>query len=298
MQPSCGNDDVKSRGFVKLMRSAESQELLANDPLAFALLAVIALRARWRSASFNVLGLKLGEALVGDYDKMGFTRRRYRTRLARLAKLKLIVTRPIRKGTVAALTSTDVFDINLLPNENLTSEQTLKKRPAKRPSVSSMKKHDERPTERPTGGQQATNGRPLTKKERRKQGNNDHTHTHAGTGQTGAARHASRNSSSILNLEEAKKDSLWRQFENYCISNGGSPTLKGWKTWRSKQSPNGAKPRLTSMKSKDLQLLRHKLIAERNSGEFGPEENQVKREQLLEIKQILKGRGIEYPASI
>ena len=46
-------------GFLKLMRSPESQELL-SDPLAFALLAVVAFRARWRSV-FSVEDLQIGE---------------------------------------------------------------------------------------------------------------------------------------------------------------------------------------------------------------------------------------------
>jgi hypothetical protein len=41
---------LRKQGFVRLMRSPESQELL-RDPLAFGLLALIAFRARWHSGA-------------------------------------------------------------------------------------------------------------------------------------------------------------------------------------------------------------------------------------------------------
>ena len=47
-------------GFIKLNRSAETLELL-NDPNAFALLTVIALRAR-RTDEFNIHNLEGGRA--------------------------------------------------------------------------------------------------------------------------------------------------------------------------------------------------------------------------------------------
>jgi hypothetical protein len=56
--------------------------------------------------------------------------------------------------------------------------------------------------------------------------------------------------------------------------------------------------RLRRLRSKDLQSLRSKLIDERNSGSLSREEKDAKREQLLEIKRILKTRGIEYAASV
>src|SRR5260370_763338 len=126
------------------MRSPESEELLLHDPVAFALLALIAFRARWRAA-FSADGLEIGEALIGDYKKCGMTRRQGRPRLAHLVRWGLITVRPTRKGTIAKLTSTAVFDINSPPNEWLTSEANAKKRPSERPSVLPMKNQAERP---------------------------------------------------------------------------------------------------------------------------------------------------------
>jgi hypothetical protein len=141
----------------------------------------------------------------------------------------------------------------------------------------------------------------LSKTTRSKTTSDDDTRAHARTRETAAGQRANGKSSSSVwssNLEEAQKDSLWLQFENYCLSNGGAPTLKGWNTWRPKQSANGAKPRLAAMRSKDLQSFRYKLIDERNSGKLSRAEMDSKREQLLEIKCILKTRGIEYAASL
>jgi hypothetical protein len=148
-------------GFLKLMRTPETHELLHSDPLAFTLLTVIALRARWRTA-FNVRGLKCGEALLGDYKAIGLTRQQYRTRLDRLVKCGLLTIRSTRRGTIASLTSTAVFDINLPPpNKRLTNKN--------QPSNSRVKAS---PCQ-PTTNQQPTNSQPLTNNDRKKEQKND-----------------------------------------------------------------------------------------------------------------------------
>jgi DNA-binding MarR family transcriptional regulator len=69
--------------------------------------------------------------------------------------------------------------------------------------------------------------------------------------------------------------------------------------FRLRRFRNGAKPpRLASMRNNQLQSLRSKIIAERNSGKLSREEKDTTREQLVEIKRILKTRGIEYAASL
>jgi hypothetical protein len=52
------------------------------------------------------------------------------------------------------------------------------------------------------------------------------------------------------------------------------------------------------MRNDGLQRLREKLIAERNSGSLSREDMDAKREQLIQIKGILEGRGVKYPASL
>jgi hypothetical protein len=192
MQRNEHGHEIKA-GFLKLMRSPESQELLHSDPLAFALLTVIALRARWRSA-LNVRGLEFGEALIGDHNAMGFTRAQYRTRLSRLVKWGLVTTRPTRRGTIARLTSTTVFDINAPPNEWPNN----KNQPSDQPSNLRGKTVPQQPSTQPTSNQQPTNSQPLTKKKRREERKNVAAER-AREGTTGASETA------LANLEELKK---------------------------------------------------------------------------------------------
>jgi hypothetical protein len=145
-------------------------------------------------------------------------------------------------------------------------------------------------------GQQRANRGPLTKKERTKECKNDDNAREANAERIESDQQAS-SSLNFSSLEEAEKDSLWPQFENYCSSNGGGPTLKGWNTWRPKQSAKEAKPRLASMKPRDLQSLRHELLEERK-GKLSDARRAATRKQLEAIKKILKGRGIEYAASL
>ena len=87
---------LRNGGFIKLNRGPETLELL-NDPNAFILLTVIALRAR-RTDEFNVHNLRSGEALIGDYAKYGLTHRQYRTAMKRLARWGFAEFRPTTRG--------------------------------------------------------------------------------------------------------------------------------------------------------------------------------------------------------
>jgi hypothetical protein len=129
-----GNVNAAARelGYIKFIRSPEAEEIL-SDPAAFALLALIARRARWRSR-FNTKGLELGEALIGisDHETLRITEQQYKTRVKKLRKWGQITTRPTNKGTIAKLVSSLVFDINAphkceptsqLPNQRLSSKQ-------------------------------------------------------------------------------------------------------------------------------------------------------------------------------
>src|SRR5262249_26375718 len=99
---------MNEHGFIMFNRAPETEELL-RDPLAFALLAQIAIRARWRTA-FSSDGLELGEARIGDHESVGMTRAQHRTRVNRLKRWQLITIRTTSKGTIAKLISTLVFD--------------------------------------------------------------------------------------------------------------------------------------------------------------------------------------------
>jgi hypothetical protein len=106
-------------GFIKLNRSAETLELL-NDPNAFILLTVIALRAR-RTDEFNIHNLKSGQALIGDYGKCGLTRQQYRTAVKRLGHWGLATFKPTTRGTVATLLDRRIYDIDETPSGPKTS---------------------------------------------------------------------------------------------------------------------------------------------------------------------------------
>lgn len=97
-------------GFVKLNRSDATREIL-RDPKAFALLALIACRARW-STGLSVHSLEPGQAFIGDYRECGLrTQKEYRMAKARLVKYRLAAFKGTNKGTVATLLNSDVFDI-------------------------------------------------------------------------------------------------------------------------------------------------------------------------------------------
>lgn len=111
-------------------------ELLRNTK-AFSLLTHIALRAK-RTTEFNIQGLIVGEALLGDYINYGMTRQEYRTALRNLNKWGFITIRTTNKGTIARITDNSIYDIN---------EET------------------QQPARQPTANQQATTKQPSTNRQ-------------------------------------------------------------------------------------------------------------------------------------
>lgn len=144
---------MNEHGFIMFNRSPEAKELL-RDPYAFALLALIARRARWRKLSIAD-GLDIGEALLGDCERFRMTRSIYRRALKKLVKSGQVTIRTTNKGTIAKLISSLVFDIN----------QTAKDQPE------SHQEHHQKTNGEPSVNHQKTNGEPLTNKERTEEGN-------------------------------------------------------------------------------------------------------------------------------
>jgi hypothetical protein len=95
---------------------------LLRDPAAFALLTLIALRAR-RDNSLSVLGLRSGQSLIGDYEAAGLSKQSYRSAKSRLKKYGLATFNPTPRGTIASLTDTSVFDVNATPTNTQTNTQ-------------------------------------------------------------------------------------------------------------------------------------------------------------------------------
>jgi hypothetical protein len=100
-----------ANGFLKLMRSDETREVM-TEPDVFTLVSHIAYRAQ-RTNSFNRHGLAPGEALLGDYQNYGMSERRYRTAKQKLEKWGFATFRGTSKGTIAKLTDSRIYDINV-----------------------------------------------------------------------------------------------------------------------------------------------------------------------------------------
>lgn len=111
--------------FIKFIPSEESSYLMRNHPNAFLLLCLIAERAR--RVAGNIDGLQTGDAILGDYEAAGLTRKQYRTALDHLVELGLIKIiyngkkfqngekRAIKmaiKGTLVNILNSRIWDIN------------------------------------------------------------------------------------------------------------------------------------------------------------------------------------------
>ena len=102
---------VIRRGFVKLLRSELVEELVKRSHGAWALLSIIAMRARWKEG-WNAHGLKRGEALIGDWKDCGFaTRKAYRWAAKILAEGHFAAFKGASRGTIATLVNTDIFEL-------------------------------------------------------------------------------------------------------------------------------------------------------------------------------------------
>lgn len=111
-----------SERFIKFIPSSEAMYLVIKQANAFRLLTIIAECARRYEGAPD--GLKIGEALIGDWKSYGMTERNYRTAkdvLIRRLHLEIVETCRTRKkvttgvttvGTRVKLISSTVYDIN------------------------------------------------------------------------------------------------------------------------------------------------------------------------------------------
>lgn len=110
-------------GFIQLKRTSKLLNLIKKRPSAFVLLTLIALRARRTNSDEYLDNLKVGEALIGDYEKYGATEMIYRTDKKFLKKYKFATFTPTTEGTIAQLFDTSIFDVN---EDNSTDKITNK----------------------------------------------------------------------------------------------------------------------------------------------------------------------------
>jgi hypothetical protein len=103
------------KGFVRLNRGEEVDDLMRH-PNAFTLFSLIALRARYANSA-RLDGLKIGQALIGDWEAAGLTRGQYRAALKRLVAHGYITTQGVRSpkegkcGTIATITNDTIYSI-------------------------------------------------------------------------------------------------------------------------------------------------------------------------------------------
>lgn len=118
----------KKIGFIMQSRGPEVDELM-KDPNAFVLLTQIARRAR-RTNKFNRHNLEPGEALIGDHDSIGLSQANYRSAKRRLESYGLATFKPTNKGTIATLTDSTIYDINIDEGNDQNSNQIASKQQA------------------------------------------------------------------------------------------------------------------------------------------------------------------------
>jgi len=113
-------------GFVALMRTPDAEDLL-RDHAAFALMSVIALRARYTRGP-HADGLERGQAWIGDWKATGFSsEKRYRSAKKLLEKLGFVAFKGAKtganRGTVASVLDSRVFDVFFPDRGEQTGEQ-------------------------------------------------------------------------------------------------------------------------------------------------------------------------------
>lgn len=100
----------RDAGFVVMMRNPDIVELIEASPLSWALVSIIAFRARYRPG-ISLKGLQPGEAFLGDYKAYGMTGKQYRTVKTKLSDWEFAAFRTTNRGTVARLLDTRLFDV-------------------------------------------------------------------------------------------------------------------------------------------------------------------------------------------
>lgn len=155
---------MKTTGFVQLKRTDTAKDLLRHKNAAH-LLQVIAFRARYTDEP-NLNGLVFGEALIGDHEVYGMTRKEDRVAREKLSKWKLASFRSTPEGTIARLLDSRVY---ALTDERNISEKGQQEGQQKGHRFSEAESQDratdrasDTATEGPSEGHQRATEGPLT----------------------------------------------------------------------------------------------------------------------------------------
>jgi hypothetical protein len=137
---------MSNQRFIKYIPSEKATWLRKKYPNAFLLLSLIAERARRVPNSPD--GFEIGDALVGDYEEAGLTRKEYRTALEKLQEFgyieillksknsKKVQKRAIKgaiKGTLVNLLNSDIWEINAEVYGHQIGQERAIKGPSKPP---------------------------------------------------------------------------------------------------------------------------------------------------------------------
>ena len=128
--------------FLKLM-VGDALDSLLKTPNAMALCTLIAVRARGAKCEHGVK-LEPGEALVGDHNTIGCSKRQYRTAKSTLTKAGIATFKATNKGTIAKLTDTRVYDISLFVGDTQGDTQGDKQPTPNRERENTEKFQEER----------------------------------------------------------------------------------------------------------------------------------------------------------
>jgi len=151
-----------SERFLKIIISDQTIELAKKHKNAFVLLFFIAERARRNNDGLD--GLQIGDAILGDYMEMGFSRKEYRTALTFLKKEQIIqsvqnqsvknslrmknqatsrATKRAIKGEVVNLCDAGVYDINSNDKGHVKGHKKGHERATSGPQTRKKKKEKE-----------------------------------------------------------------------------------------------------------------------------------------------------------
>lgn len=116
---------MKENGFTRFYRDEKNLLFLARSrPSALILLLLIVTRARWSNEEVLLDNIEVGECYIGDYEKLGSTRQKYRSDVNFLKKLKIIEVKITSKGSVAKLLPNPLFEVEQVSNQPATNQQT------------------------------------------------------------------------------------------------------------------------------------------------------------------------------
>jgi hypothetical protein len=120
------NEWSTPKGWVKLARGGAAEPLITDFPNCFLLAAIIALRARY-NPDYDLHGLAIGEALIGDFKEYGLTEQKYRTAKKKLESLGFATFKSTSKGTIAKLLDASIFVPHNLPTNGQNNGQLTDK---------------------------------------------------------------------------------------------------------------------------------------------------------------------------